>query len=699
MTTTAAHPIDIGIFVVFLIANLVVGLSYGRGLKSMRDYSIGNKDFSTATLTATIVVSWIGGGDIFYMLKHTYTDGLYFVIVIIGAAICLLLIGQLATRMGEFLNDLSVAEAMGNLYGKTVRIITATSGILNVISVVAIEFQVISKMITLIFGFESHWIIVLSATIVILYSISGGIQAVTFTDVFQFLVFGTFMPLLALVIWNNLKDPAQVVQTLNTNPNFSFREVVGWHPKFMGSLAMFIWFVIPGMDPAVFQRISMSRNVLQAQRSFTYAGMISLLTNIFVIWLGILLLSSAPNLDPDNLFTHIINNYASTGLRGLIGVGIIALAMSTADSYLNSSAVLLANDIVKPLNIPVRRETLLARVFCFFSGFLALLLALYSDELLKLLLLSNSFYMPIVSVPLLLAILGFRSSKRATLIGMGLGFVTVTFWHLFLIGTSSIAPGMLANLIGLVGSHYLLKEKGGWQKVAADSPLGLKRAARRQAWLRRFQAAKNFRPYSYLQQNLPIQESFYFFFGLYAIAATYTAFYTISSTDIKAYQNIYEGIYRSVLFVTTAFLTFPIWPSSLKSRRFITFFWPLGIGAVLFFAGTLLAIMSHFQYMQVMIMMINLLMAVLLLRWPLALLLAMTNGILAVVFFERYTGSILPLDQLGSLQLRILYSLLLLTSLLIALFKGKQAYRPLEMNDKNLVVTNKKTADSIANSK
>jgi solute:Na+ symporter, SSS family len=52
--TSLAHPIDVGILVVFLAINLVVGLRHGR-VTSMRDYALGGKNFSTATLTATIV--------------------------------------------------------------------------------------------------------------------------------------------------------------------------------------------------------------------------------------------------------------------------------------------------------------------------------------------------------------------------------------------------------------------------------------------------------------------------------------------------------------------------------------------------------------------------------------------------------------------------------------------------------------------
>ena len=306
--------------------------------------------------------------------------------------------------------------------------------------------------------------------------------------------------------------------------------------------------------------------------------------------------------------------------------------------------------------------------------------------------------MPVVTVPLVMAIFGFRSSARAAFIGMILGFTAALVWKLFLedhTDINSITPGMLANLLGLMGSHYLLKEKGGWQQLAPDSPLALERVARRQAWQWRFQAIKNFKLYPYLQQNLPTQEGFYFFFGLYTMAATYAAFYTIGDADVKAYQGIYEGIYRTVLLATTAFLTFPIWPPTVKSKAFITFFWPLGIGAILFFAGTLLVIMSHFHHMQVMVMMLNFLVAVLLLRWPLALFLAFMGTALAVFFFKHYTGDLLPLSAVGSLQFKIMYGLLLFTSFLIALFKGKQTYRQLEVRSEHLITAHRETTEEL----
>ena len=74
--------------------------------------------------------------------------------------------------------------------------------------------------------------------------------------------------------------------------------------------------------------------------------------------------------------------------------------------------------------IASRMITLVLGVFFF-------VLALHSDNLLKLIIITKSFYMPLVSVPFIFSIIGFRSGTKS-LIGMEAGFVTVLLWGIFL---------------------------------------------------------------------------------------------------------------------------------------------------------------------------------------------------------------------------------------------------------------------------
>src|ERR1700729_1209930 len=146
--------LDTVIFVGFLAINLAVGLFYSRGVQTTKEYAIGNRKFSTGAITATIVATCVGGGLFSTALAESYRDGLYFIIpVVCGDLIALLITGYiLIPRMAEFLGTLSVAEAIGKLYGKYARIITAISGVLLATGIVTLQFKVASNMMQMFFG-------------------------------------------------------------------------------------------------------------------------------------------------------------------------------------------------------------------------------------------------------------------------------------------------------------------------------------------------------------------------------------------------------------------------------------------------------------------------------------------------------------------------------------------------------------------
>jgi Na+/proline symporter len=678
-----AH-LDIILFILFLSINLILGLLAGRRVKNIRDFSVGNKDFSTATITSTIVATWIGGGFMFYGLQNVYTNGFLFIIPMLGGSLCLLFTGKvLAVRMGEFLNNLTVAEAMGDMYGTIVRVITAISGILGVMGYIAVQFQVIGKMLTFLLNLEGPTVTIAAATVVILYSAFGGIRSVLITDVLQFIVFSIFIPILALVVWNHLKNPALVGNTLTNNPIFSFKETLKWEPKLLDALGLMLYFIIPGLNPAIFQRIIMAKDARQINASFTYSAGIRLVIVLGITWVAILLLSDNPSLEPNGLVNYLIATYSYPGLKGLIAIGIASMAMSTADSFLNSSSVLAVNDIVKVFNPNYKNSVTTVRLFSISIGAFSLLLALKKTDLLNLILLSTSFYMPIVTVPLLLAIFGFRTTSRSVLIGMATGFTTVALWDYVFkhLGINSVIPGMIANLTFLMGSHYILREKGGWVGIKVTGPLIAARQARKDAWIKFIKSIKETKIYDYLEKNLPEREIVYSGFAIYVMGATYSSFYTIPEQIIANYDTLYKIIYHSVLVATAAFLTFPAWPPTFKSKRFIAFAWPAGIFYILFVVGSMLVIMSGFHEVQVMIFMVNLLIAAFSLSFPLMVLLSSFGTLIGYIVFKLIYGTIYYIGAADCTQFKAIYMVLLFGSLLVALFRFKKSKQVLEVRN------------------
>ena len=681
--------VDILIFAVFLLLNVVVGFRY-RGKKStFREFAVGDKNFSTPTLTATIVATWMSGSLLFLDLEGTYGSGLYFIIaIIVGRFVGLLLTGYvIGARMSKFLNDVSVPESLGKLYGAAVQVIAGVSTVLSSVGYIAIQLQVISRILTILFDYEEPVVVVLSAIIITYYSFSGGVKAVTFTDVLQLFTFGTLLPVLALAIWSNLKDQSVVIHMLATNPLFSFKEVVRWSPEFIGTLILMSYLMTPSLPPQLFQRIVMARDTAQVKRSMGYSTIIDLAITLCIIWIAIMILAEKPGLEPSKVMQYIVNTHTYPGLKGLLGIGVIAMAMSTADSTLNACSVVIANDILPPLGLKKAGSLRTAEWSTVLLGTMALFMALGVQDLLKILLGSANFYAPIVVVPMLLAVFGFQTSRRVILMAMGVGAAVTTACLLYFKSVNSFFPGMLANLVVMVGAHYLLGEQGGW---------GHNPVKKKDDDIRFLQVSEDittttkqkFQLYSYLEHTLPAEEYFYSLFGFYTFTATYASFYLLPEEIVAQFPSLYSTIQYSVLLLFTTFLAFPIWPKALQDKRLLAWIWPLSVFYTLFLVGSILVVLSGFATSQMLILMLNLVMAVLLLHWPLVVVMAVGGGGIAYLFFRQYAG-IASLLMDFTLQFRIVYGLLLLSSFLIALFKYKQAYGALERRNKRLTTERK----------
>ena len=345
--------IDLTIVGVFLVINLALGIWVGRGIKTIKEYAIGNRNFSTATLSATIIATWISGSYFTVCLSQAYSDGVWFIPAAIGNIFSTLMVGYIfAPRMKEFLGSLSVAETMGNLFGKNVRIVSAISAIAQAVAMTALQIKVFTSVFTYFFGFSSIYATCISSFVVILYSTWGGIKAVTFTDKIQFLTFGIFIPLFFFFVIKAFGDFDAISAAMDTNPLLDYRRLVDWNdPKFIPSFITFLWFTIPGLNSTTFQRILMANSTTQVRRSFTIATIGSGIIALLICAIGIIILSVNPNLGSTNIVMYVLDHYSFDGLRGITIIGIVAMVMSTADSWINVGSVVFAHDLCKPLGI------------------------------------------------------------------------------------------------------------------------------------------------------------------------------------------------------------------------------------------------------------------------------------------------------------------------------------------------------------
>ena len=217
----------------------------------------------------------------------------------------------------------------------------------------------------------------------------------------------------------------------------------------------------------------MASDSIQARKVFSYGSIFSFLIQGSIILVGLFVFVGAPCLPKQEIWGYVIDNIPPV-FKGFFSISLLAMCMSTADSYLNSCAVTVSHDILESFR--GIKEALyiyqmrVARLTTIVIGLCAMVVAFYSRDLLKLMFLAIDFSIPVVTAPFILAIFGFRGTSRTALIGMATGTLTILVWSKWVepldldIGIDGAFPSMLANALAMLAAHYLLKqpESAGW---------------------------------------------------------------------------------------------------------------------------------------------------------------------------------------------------------------------------------------------
>lgn len=149
--------IDTAIVFFFVLLNVGVGLWYARGVKTVRNYAVGDKQFLTWVITLTIVATWLSASSFAAMIQQMYQWGFMSLFICIGRGFALCFMGFFVTlRVGKFLEYLSVAETMGSIYGKGVRRIIALISIFGCVTMVAMQLDVCATYLTLFLGYDKY---------------------------------------------------------------------------------------------------------------------------------------------------------------------------------------------------------------------------------------------------------------------------------------------------------------------------------------------------------------------------------------------------------------------------------------------------------------------------------------------------------------------------------------------------------------
>ncbi|MEO1219377.1 MAG: HD domain-containing protein [Bacteroidota bacterium] len=443
-----------------LIFTLGLGIHAGRGIKDIREYAIANKMYGTVTLTLTFLATNIGGSRVLDTASRMLSDGIISSVAAAGIIIQILFIGIFITpKIVRFTDCITMGDVMGALYGKTSRVITGILGTLYSTCMMGMQLLALGIIGEAFLDIQPGTSIMVSGLILTIYSAYGGIKSVTITDVFQFIVLVVVLPLITSTALKHAGGVKEVLTSLAPEKC----QIFG-HEKFSYYLTLFlVWSIFPvGItSSAIFQRLLMAKEPHQLRRQYFVIAAFDPTFSLMIALLGLAGLHLYPHVEARSIVPTIIQELLPVGAKGLAISGLLAVVMSTADSYLHAAGLLLTHDVFKPLcdryNLSID-ELKWAKYTILIIGIGAIGIALRSTSLLGLSFAAVRFTGPLLMFPLIVGILGLKCDKSTFYIASVITLVVfaLTTWGLPK-GHSHLAVpiSIVANGVSLLGAHIM----------------------------------------------------------------------------------------------------------------------------------------------------------------------------------------------------------------------------------------------------
>ncbi|MDD9140092.1 MAG: sodium:solute symporter family protein, partial [Candidatus Cardinium sp.] len=476
--------IDLLIISLFLLITLIIGIYYGRGVKTFQEYAVGSRKISTTVLVLSLIATIYGGGNLSTRLDVSYRKGLCALLLDLTAPMNLYISMRfIIVRMKEFIGHYSIAESMGSIYGKWVRMATALFGIIMCIGFFAIQVKVGLTIITTLFpemkDLSTHATL-FTTLLIIGYATFGGAKSVALTDVYQFLLFGLCFPILVFIFLYHAKNPIDGWHKLMKLPQFNPTKISQWNDMLKGILACFIWRpLLLSLDPARIQRFYMASSTQQAERIFSRTAIIRTIIPLLFLIVAIALHVGGHEIPKSqNVLYYIIELTYFPGIRGMLVTVIFALLMSTADSYLHAASVLFTGDLWPVLTSTVNhvsKPTLrVVRIVSVCMGMLGFWIAYYATHISQIFNKLVNPYLPIVTMPFIMTVLGFRPRAAALLGSMGINS-SILLYRIYYKGESLSEKQLfilfMLSALMLLTFHYLLPKRPhtGWVGIPDSS--------------------------------------------------------------------------------------------------------------------------------------------------------------------------------------------------------------------------------------
>ncbi len=360
---------DLAIVAAYILAMTAMGAWFTRKQKDLKAYFVGGRNVGWFMVLVSIVATETSAVTFLSVPGVGYKPGGNFTFIqlsfgyVVGRCLVAWLLLPLYMK-GELF---SAYQVLREKFGPSVQ--RVASGLFLVTRTIADGLRLfLTALVIQYVGIGVEPAILLVGVVTIVYTFLGGMKAVLWTDLIQFVIKIAGAAVAGIVVLASLPGGwSQYVEIGSANAKFVWLD-----PVFDVTVAYSFWtgllggavfsMASHGADQLMVQRYLCARSLGHARLALVLSGFTILVQFLLflAVGVGLFVAKQAGVFDPgaatpDEVFGLFIVTKLNYGLAGLLVAAILAAAMSTLSSSLNSSANAFVTDFYKPL-VPNRSE-------------------------------------------------------------------------------------------------------------------------------------------------------------------------------------------------------------------------------------------------------------------------------------------------------------------------------------------------------
>ena len=418
---------------VYLLALVIYGLVIAhKKVKTADDMVTGGHRIPFIILVGSLLATWCGGGGITGSAGVVYSGGPWVGAITFAAPpIGIILLYFIAGKVRKS-NKVTVPEIMGARYGQSASIISAVCVMLAYVGVLATQLKAAADILVLLCSSSGVEIsrglaLVICTTIIVVITVGGGLVSVAYSDAISALIMigGFFIAIPILISVANAQGAVLPPEKTTLTGGMSGWELLGY---FLPSLALMLG------DQNMLQRFASAKNSTEAKKSNIGMFIGEILVIVSIIAVVTQAARLYPTLDtPSNVIFQVSVDYLPMAFGALIMCACMAFIVTTADSYLLSSATNLTNDIyVKYIRKDAtdKQKMLVLRGTIVVFSVIAVALTLYFPTVLSLQMTAYTMYGAAITPAILFALFSKKVTPAAGIAGILVGGLATIVWTL-----------------------------------------------------------------------------------------------------------------------------------------------------------------------------------------------------------------------------------------------------------------------------